>query len=142
MIVVDANVVLSGLRSRNGASNAVLQEMVTGGIEFALSPAIALEYEDVLKRPGLLGPVSWISTDEIDVVLDAIFAGATLIAPWFRFRPFLDDAKDDMYVECALAAGAQMIISNDRHFKHPALSHFGLRSIKAGDYLAGRDRRE
>ena len=87
MIVVDANVVLSGLRSRNGASFAVLRGMLTGEIEFAASPAIVLEYEDVLKRPGLLGPKPWIAEHEIDVILDAICAKAVETLPWFRFRP-------------------------------------------------------
>jgi predicted nucleic acid-binding protein len=56
MIVVDANVVLGAPRSRNGASHVVLRGLLTRRFPFALSPAMVLEYEDVLKRPGLLGP--------------------------------------------------------------------------------------
>jgi predicted nucleic acid-binding protein len=49
MIVVDANVVLSALRSSKGASHLLLREMLVGNVPFAVSPAVALEYEDVLK---------------------------------------------------------------------------------------------
>jgi putative PIN family toxin of toxin-antitoxin system len=137
MIVVDANVVLAALRSSQGASHRLLREMLMGRIPFAVSPAVALEYEDVLKRPGILGGNFWIGDDEIDTVLDALFAKSHLVSPFFRFRPFLADPKDDIYIECALAAGATLIVSNDRHFRHPAVAAFGMSVMKAGDYLAG-----
>ncbi len=138
MIVADANVLLSELRSRNGASHAVLRGMLLGDVPFANSPAIVLEYESVVKRPGILGPVPWIGLDEIDIVLDALCACAKLVEPWFGFRPFLEDAKDDAYIDCALAAGATVILSRDRHFRHPAVAAFGLRVMSAGDYLHER----
>jgi predicted nucleic acid-binding protein len=134
--VVDANVVLRAFRSRNGASFLILRRMLTGELPFAVSPAVALEYEDVVMRPGLLGPNPTVSRQEIEQVLDAVFAKAVLVSPWFRFRPFLNDPKDDLYVECALAAGAGTIITDDRHFQHPAVSAFGLTAIKARDFVA------
>ncbi|WP_137156331.1 PIN domain-containing protein [Rhizobium sp. FKL33] len=104
-------------------------------MKFAVSPAVALEYEDVLKRPGLLGQHSWMNAEDMDIVLDAVFGCATLTSPWFRFRPFLNDPKDDLYVECALAAGAAVIVSQDKHFDHPSLRAFGLVAMNARDYL-------
>jgi putative PIN family toxin of toxin-antitoxin system len=141
MIVVDANVVVSALRSSKGASHLLLRKMLVGGVAFALSPAIAVEYEDVLKRPGMLGDTPWISNEEIDTVLDAVISRAMLVSPRFRFRPFLDDPKDDIYIECALAAGATLIVSNDRHFRHPAVEAFGLSVMKTGEFLAEREKR-
>lgn len=141
MIVVDANVVVAALRSRNGASNAILREMISGTVPFAVSPAMALEYEDVLKRPGILGNKPWVSAAEIDTVLDTVLSRAKLVSPWFRQRPFLEDPKDDLYIECALAAGARTIISSDRHFAAPVVSGFGLSVMKAGEFLADLKRR-
>ncbi|WFU86170.1 MULTISPECIES: hypothetical protein [Rhizobium] len=51
-----------------------MREMLAGDVPFAVSPAVALEYEDVLKRPGVLGDEPWLSEDEIDTVLDAVFS--------------------------------------------------------------------
>ena len=141
MIVVDVNVILRGFRSRNGASFVILRGMLTGEIPFAASPAVVLEYEDVLKRPGRLGPNPAISSAEIDVVLDLLCAKAVPSLPWFRFRPFLNDPKDDLYVECALAAGARTIVTDDSHFLHPAMSAFGLTAVKAGDFVAANQER-
>jgi len=105
--------------------------MLAGDVPFAVSPAVALEYEDVLKRPDILGEKAWISRNEIDVVLDAIFSQAHLVSPWFRLRPFLADPKDDIYMECALTAGATCIVSNDRHFHHPVVKAFGISVMRA-----------
>lgn len=141
MIVVDANVVLSAFRSSNGASHILVRKMIGGTVPFSVSPAVALEYEDLLKRPGILGDNPWVRHDEIDTVLDAVFSRARLVSPWFRFRPFLNDPKDDLYIECALAAGANVIVSSDRHFHHPAVEAFGLKVIRAGEFVAELTRR-
>lgn len=134
MIVVDANVFLSALRSSQGASHQILHCMLTGEIAFALTPAVALEYEDVVKRSGLLGQPPALRMNEVDVVLDALFSRAHIVSPYFRFRPFLDDPKDDIYIECALSAGAELIVTSDRHFQHPAVHAFGLSVMRAAEF--------
>jgi len=135
MIVADAHVILRGIRSRHGASGYILAEMLKGNIAFALSTTIVLEYEDVLGRPGLLGTPPIATRTQVEVILDALCARATLVSPWFRFRPFLDDPKDDPYVECALAAGAEYILTDDKHFRHPAVRRFGLKVLSARDFV-------
>ena len=135
MIVADAHVILRGIRSHLGASGYVLTEMLKGNIAFALSTAMVLEYEDVLGRPGLLGNPPVATREEVDVILDALCARALRTSPWFRFRPFLNDPKDDLYVECALAAGANYIVSDDKHFRHPAIEKFGLIALSAREFI-------
>jgi predicted nucleic acid-binding protein len=81
MIVADANVLLSALRSRKGASHAVLRGMLIGDVPFAVSPTVVLEYESVLKRPGILGETPWIRPDQIDSLLDALCARGKLVEP-------------------------------------------------------------
>jgi predicted nucleic acid-binding protein len=140
MIVVDRDVTLSGCRSRNGASFMILRRMLTGDIAFAASPALILEHEDDLKRRGLLGAPPSLSEGQVDQILDAICAQAYPSLPWFRFRPFLNDPKDDLIIECALAAGVRTIVSNDRAFRHPAVPAFGIRAIPAGQFIAELNR--
>jgi predicted nucleic acid-binding protein len=135
MIVADANVILRGIRSRNGASGFILTEMLLGEISFALSPAVVLEYEDVIKRVEILGDPPLLSDMQLNVILDALCARAVLAEPWFRFRPFLDDPKDDLYIECALAVGARVIVTDDRHFQHPSVRKFGLTAMSAQDFV-------
>lgn len=136
MIVADSNVVVRGIRSREGASGFILRGMLRGEIGFALSASLVMEYEDVLGRPGLLGEPPVATQAQVGIILDALCAKALLVSPWFRYRPFLDDPKDDLVVECALAAGATVIVTDDRHFRNPVLSGFGIEALSARDYAA------
>ena len=109
---------------------------MAGEIEFAASPPVILEYESVLKRSGALGEPPVANEEEIDVILDLLCARAFEVRPSYRFRPFLNDPKDDIFIECALASGAGTIVTDDRHFRHPAVAAFGLRAISASEFVA------
>ncbi|PYE28784.1 putative nucleic acid-binding protein [Rhizobium sp. PP-WC-2G-219] len=132
MIVADTNVILRGIRSRSSASGFVLRGMLDASIAFALTPAMVLEYEDVLKRPGI---VPGVSSEDLDVILDALCFRARRTTPFFRFRPVLDDPKDDLVIECAVTAGAYAIVTHDRHFSHPSVAAFGLIALTAQDFV-------
>jgi len=108
--------------------------MLRGDIGFALSAPLVMEYEDVLGRPGLLGEPAIATQEQIGIILDALCSKAILVSPWFRYRPFLDDPKDDLVVECALAAWATIIVTDDRHFRNPVLATFGIKALSARDY--------
>ena len=134
MIVADTNVILRGVRSHEGASGFVLKGMLRGDIAFAASPAVILKYEDVLKRDGILGSPPIATLDQIETILDALCRQAHEATPWFRFRPFLNDPKDDLFIECALSAGARLIVTDDKHFRNPIVPAFGLRAVTAKDF--------
>lgn len=71
-IVLDTNVLVAGLRSRNGASFQLLSRLTFSQFGLHLTVPLAMEYEDVLHRPGLLSlPVA-----AIDAVLDMVCAVA------------------------------------------------------------------
>lgn len=115
LVVLDTNVLVSGLRSALGASNAILVRLAHGDYRIAVSTALCLEYEDVLFRPELLGTYSSL---QISAFLDSICAVAEESYIYFRWRPFLPDPKDDLVFECALAAGATHIVThNERDFR-------------------------
>jgi hypothetical protein len=38
-------------------------------------------------------------------------------------------------VECALAAGASYILTDDKHFRDPALVAFGLKALSAREFI-------
>lgn len=100
--------------------------MLVGEIAFALSPSVVIEYEDVLLRPDILGPAPWITPGQVGTLLDTLCKLCVPAFPQFRFRPLLRDPKDDLYVECAITAGAELVVSDDRHFRDPILKDFGL----------------
>ncbi len=65
-IVLDTNVIIAALRSRRGASNRLLRLVGDGTFYMNVSVALALEYEDVMKRPAL----SSYSESEVDDFLN------------------------------------------------------------------------
>lgn len=134
MIVADTNVILRGVRSNTSASGFILKAMLTGDLAFAATPAVILEYEDVLKRPSSLAGLA-IEEWQVDIILDAVAAMSRETHSWFRFRPFLDDPKDDLFIECALAAGVRVIVTDDKHFKHPDVAAFGMTRKTASDFV-------
>ncbi len=107
-IVLDTNVLVSSLRSREGASFRLLR--LVGGAKFKihLSVALALEYEASLKKPGA---VPAFSAAEKDDLLDYLCSVARLDRVHFLWRPYLPDPGDDMVLELAVAGGADKIIT-------------------------------
>lgn len=49
-VVLDTSVIVSALRSRHGASNKLLQMAFQGSFKILATPALFLEYEDVVAR--------------------------------------------------------------------------------------------
>ena len=66
-IVMDSNVLVAGLLSRNGASYRLLQLMGKGKFELHLSVPLLLEYEDAMKR--LVGKTD-LTQKDVDGILD------------------------------------------------------------------------
>jgi predicted nucleic acid-binding protein len=108
-VVLDTDVIVSGLRSRHGASFALLDHLEGGDFEVALSVPLVLEYEDVLLRE-VAGPLK--PRDVRDFV-DAICSLAHRQAIFFLWRPMLPDPKDDMIAELAVAADCAAIVTHN-----------------------------
>lgn len=115
--MLSTNILVAALHARSGASNALLRGLIEGSIPVAVSVALFLKYEDVLAPPQIEA-VSWATREDVDAVLDAFVARATLVSPiHFSPRPFLADPGDEMVLECAMQAGAEAIVAlNTRDF--------------------------
>ena len=106
-IVMDTNVLIAGLRSKHGFSNKLLQRIGNPDFAVAISAALILEYESVLKRRGIV-PYTSI---EIDEILDYICQAGQKHSIYFRWRPWLKDSSDDMILELAVSSRANYIVT-------------------------------
>ena len=131
-VVVDPNVVVAGLRSRQGVAFRLLSEVGKGRFQIGLSVPLLLEYEDALLRPGLTG----LRRADVDAVLDYFCKVAHLQQIFYLWRPLLPDPKDDMVLELAVAARCQSIITyNFRDFV--GAEKFGVSVLEPALFLSG-----
>ena len=135
MYVLDTNVLVAALWSRSGASFRILERAVRGDLAYAVSVALALEYEAVLKRAALR-EASWASVEDLEILLDTLLGQAKRIMPIrTRLRPALADPADDMVLECAVQAGAEAIVTmNVRDFRRAARL-YRVELLKPGELL-------
>jgi putative PIN family toxin of toxin-antitoxin system len=124
-LVLDTNVLVAALRSRRGASFELLSRLgKESGLELNLSVPLVLEYEEVAKRPGT---VPGLSSEDIDAVIDYLCAVSKHREIFFLWRPHLKDPKDDMVLELAVAAGADIVTFNLKDFS--GTETFGVRAL-------------
>ena len=109
-IVLDTSVVVAGLRSRLGASNALLRLVANRRLRLLATPPLFLEYEEVLKRPeqrlehGL-------TLEQVDDFLAELAALVEPVETHFQWRPQARDPSDEMVLEAAINGHADALVT-------------------------------
>lgn len=130
-VVIDTNVLIAALMSQYGASYKLLTLLGSNKFEISLFIPLVLEYEDVAKR--LLGSIA-LTSDEVDDVINYFCSVARRRKIHYLWRPFLNDPKDEMVLELAVAAGCDTIVTyNKRDFR--GVEKFGIRLLTAQEFL-------
>jgi putative PIN family toxin of toxin-antitoxin system len=136
-LVLDTDVVLSGLRSTIGASRVLLRAVEARVVTPLVSVATVIEYEAVLKRPENLRATG-LAPDDVDRFLDALIARASHVTTWFQQRPSIRDPDDELFVELAVNGRAEAIVTfNRRDFTATDLpfDHLGIAVLSPGEAL-------
>ena len=107
-VVLDTNIFISGI-FWNGTPNKVLKLADSGKMLVFVSLEILNEVEDVLIGDFKL------SKEMAHRRLDYIKGIATAILPSMRLDIVKDDPDDNKVLECAVACGADYIITGDKH---------------------------
>ncbi len=127
--MLDTNVIIAALRSRRGASFALLELVGSGGFDLVLSVPLVLEYEDAALRGRLA-----LSAKDITAVIDYLCAVSRHQPIYFLWRPFVPDPKDDMVAEVAFAASADFLVTHNlRDFRR--MSELGVAAIAPAAFL-------
>jgi len=109
-VVLDTNVVVSGLLTHRGVCARIIDRMRTGTFQLCVNGEIAAEYAEVLSRPELLIPAG-ATSDFLDFVrhkAERVDAALLTVA--------LPDEADRPFLEVAAAAEALLVTGNIRHF--------------------------
>lgn len=132
--VIDTSVVVAALRSRLGASNDVLRLVASRDIVPLATPALFLEYEEVLKRPEQRA-VHGLDHAKIDLFLATLASAIEPVTVHIGWRPQLRDPSDEMVLEAAINGRADALVTfNVRDFL-PTANRFGLAVLRPSDIL-------
>jgi putative PIN family toxin of toxin-antitoxin system len=109
-VVLDTNVLVSALLVPRGISAQVLLQFHDGLWDLVISGAILEEYGEVLKRRRFGLP-----TDHVAQVLTELEIRAIRVIPSHRWRAVREDPDDNEFIDVAVEAGADFIVSGDHH---------------------------
>ena len=110
-IVLDTNVVASGLLNPHGAPGRVLDAVLAGTHLLLLDDRIRSEYAEVLKRPRF----GFAAADVAALLRGLESCGESVVAPPLAIA--LPDADDLPFLEVALAGHADRLVTgNPRHY--------------------------
>jgi putative PIN family toxin of toxin-antitoxin system len=123
-LVLDTNVLVAASRSSQGAAFALVQAVRHGQARMCCSPALFLEYEEVLKRAEHLATSGW-SVLDVDAVLAELAGFVEPVKTHYRWRPQLRDPADEMVLEAAVNGVVDAIVSFNLRDFGPA-ARFGM----------------
>jgi len=107
-IVFDTNIYISAFITPGGRGEAAYRKAIDGHIQ----PFSSVPILDELARK-LLAKSRW-DTPRVTVAVRHVAAVATVLKPTDRLT-ILADEPDNRILECAVAAGADAIVTDDRH---------------------------
>ena len=127
-IVLDTNVLVSGILSPNGPPAAVLRALLTERVTLCFDERIVSEYRDVLTRTKFSFDPDLV--EELIGFLEA--AGSpTLAAPLAITLP---DPWDQMFIEVTVSSNADFLVTgNLKHF--PETARAGVRVVSPRAFL-------
>jgi uncharacterized protein len=132
-VVIDTNVTASRYISPRGAPAEVFGLWERQVFELLISEAILAEYERVLQYDKIRSRHR-MSNDQIRQVIADFRQAATLVAPAETLDVIREDPADNRFLECAVAGGAQYIISGDRHLRDLG-DYRGIQILKPRAFL-------
>ncbi|MFV1981787.1 MAG: putative toxin-antitoxin system toxin component, PIN family [Rhodothermia bacterium] len=130
-VVLDANVLVSAIRSNRGASFQILSAVDSGSFAISLSVPLVLEYEYAMIRAGMEVRVS---NRTVTDIVDHLCRVGRHVEIFYLWRPFLRDPNDDMILEVAVADSCDAIVThNVRDFA--GVDSFGISVWTPRDFL-------
>ena len=108
-IVLDTNCLVASL-SRHSEYYPVWKGFQTGKYILCIANDILEEYQEIIA----LKTSPEVARNVVNLLLKS--KNVELVTPYFKFWLIEADHDDDKFVNCAFAANATYIVSNDKHF--------------------------
>ena len=108
-VVLDTNCLLASISSRSDFF-IVWHGLHEGKYTLCVSNDILAEYEEIIAQKA----TPTVAKHVVDALVDSDYV--EFVDPQFRLGLIRKDPDDNKFVDCAFAANAAFIVSNDHHF--------------------------
>lgn len=108
-IVIDTNSLIMAISSRS-AYHKIWQAFIAGDFYLCISNEILEEYAEVIARNISLNVARYV----VYTIMER--KNVKQIIPFYRWNLIEADPDDNKFVDCAIAANAKFIVTEDHHF--------------------------
>ena len=108
-VVIDTNCLLQ-IIARKSPYRPIWDAFLEGCFDLCVSNEILEEYQEILEQQ-----ISSTVAENV-VLLMLNQTNVQLVDPYFRMGLITTDPDDNKFVDCAFAAGADYLVSEDNHF--------------------------
>ena len=127
-IVLDTNVLVSGLLTPFGTSGEIVRMISAGILVLLYDSRILLEYQEVLHRPKF-----HFNKEHIDSLLDYIEKSGQAV-PGSPLKNPLPDPDDEPFLEIAIAGRAECVITGNKSH-YPRQSREGIKILSPSEFI-------
>jgi len=134
-VVLDTNVLLAAL-PHTSSSHPIFLALVQGAYDLCLTSDILNEYEEIFQRRA--NPeIAALALDVLDILPNLLH-----VNKYYFWRLITVDPDDNKFVDCAIAANADFIVTDDKHFNVLKEIEFPkVKIISKGEFLEMLDSR-
>lgn len=133
IICLDTNVLLQAC-ARGHAYFPILDAWVTGKFTLAVSTGILLEYEEVIAR--MSRREHWHKFASLMDYVELTTRALLRVTPHYHFQAINHDPDDNLFTDCAITAGADYIVTEDRHFAPLATAGYNPQPITLAEFIS------
>ncbi|MEM7655732.1 MAG: putative toxin-antitoxin system toxin component, PIN family [Bacteroidota bacterium] len=108
-VVLDTNALLASF-ARKSPYRLIFDALLAEKIDLYVSTEILLEYEEIISQKA----TPLIAQNVMELLTN--LPNSYLQEVWFRWNLISEDPDDNKFTDCTLAAGADYLVTNDKHF--------------------------
>lgn len=108
-VVLDTNALVASF-SKESPTNAIWRGLLEGKYMLCVSNDILWEYQEIIAQKT----TPLIAENVVNYLLNSRYV--EMITPYYHFELINADRDDNKFVDCAIAANAAFIVSDDKHF--------------------------
>lgn len=131
-VCLDTNVFLQ-IFGRRQPYHQILRALLDGRLTLAVSNDILLEYAEVTAR--LSGTERWREVEGLLDLLDPLHGNIRRVQPQFRFAVITTDPDDNKFCDCAIAAEADFVVTDDAHFAVLKTAGYRVQPISPEEFI-------